>query len=303
MEKLKGTLRGVRFSGKNFWSVASLEPVGANANLGLVTVVGSLIACEIGDSLELHGEWVEDKKYGQQFKFRRVETLTPCDHEGVVAWLTRLPDVGRSRAIDIVKAIGADKIWDVLEHSPHQLTAISGITIDRANAIRDAYLSRRDERDQMVFLKRWGLTDWQCARIIGEYRHKAEQVMRDNPYQLTRIDGFGFKTVDAIALKLGVTRDHIERAKAAVLHMLDIARGIGHTYVPIKSLVKRCIADLEVPGKRVREAVALLDKSSDVVTSISSDGDITNVSLRKLYTAEMQIAHRLTALLRGQRTA
>ena len=303
MAEIRGTLRHISYSGRNFWSVAKLEAAGGASHLGMVTITGRLMAIEVGDSLELTGQWVEDPKYGQQFKFNKAETLTPCDDEGVVAWLTQMPDLGRARAIEVVRAFGADKIWDVIEHDPQQLTAVSGITPARAEAIRDVYLRRNEERDLMVFLKRWGLTDWQCGRVIKEFGANTEAVMRDNPYRLSRIDGFGFKTVDQIAQKLGVPLDHIERARAAAIYMLQFARDRGNTYIPMRSLIRRCIKDLEVPGKRVREASKLLLEEGEIVVIEALDGVMEegddDVYLTELYQAEGRVAD-LLANLRGK---
>jgi exodeoxyribonuclease V alpha subunit len=293
METLKGTLRAKRYSGKGFWTVASLEPAGAaRGECGaLVTVVGPLVGVEVGDSIEIEGEWVDDPRWGRQFKFRASRTLTPSDHEGVVAWMAgRLPGVGRARAIEIVRAIGPEQIWHVLEHEPLRLCGVSGITPERAQAIRAAYLQQRAGRDTLVFLQRWGLTDWQCGQIVARYGSESERVLRDNPYRLIEIDGFGFKRTDEIAQRLGVPLDHIERARAAALHMLDVARALGHVFVPLASLAKRCLADLEVPAGRVREAVAVLLEERKVIV----EGD--NVYLPALHAAELHVASRLAAL-------
>ena len=100
MALLRGTLQRIVFQGRNHWSVAILR-----TNEGDNTIVGHLVAVKEGDSLELHGEWVIDRKYGRQFKLKSCAVSAKVDAEGTIAWLTGLPDVGRARAIQIVEKL------------------------------------------------------------------------------------------------------------------------------------------------------------------------------------------------------
>jgi exodeoxyribonuclease V alpha subunit len=57
----------------------------------------------------------------------------------------------------------------------------------------------------MVFLHSNGVSTASAVRIYKSYGSDAGQVMTENPYRLTRvIRGIGFKTADAIAMRLGV---------------------------------------------------------------------------------------------------
>ena len=59
----------------------------------------------------------------------------------------------------------------------------------------------------MVFLHSHGVGTARAVRIYKTYGSDAVQVMTENPYRLARdIRGIGFKTADAIAMKLGIEK-------------------------------------------------------------------------------------------------
>jgi helix-hairpin-helix protein len=59
----------------------------------------------------------------------------------------------------------------------------------------------------MVFLHSHGVSTARAVRIFKTYGADAIQVMTDNPYRLARdIRGIGFKSADAIAMKLGIEK-------------------------------------------------------------------------------------------------
>jgi len=74
--------------------------------------------------------------------------------------------------------------------------------------------SEKAVREIMVFLHSHGVGTARAVRIFKTYGSDAIQVMSENPYRLARdIRGIGFKTADAIAMKLGIK----SRASAFVL--------------------------------------------------------------------------------------
>ena len=59
-------------------------------------------------------------------------------------------------------------------------------------------------------------------RIYKTYGGDAVQVMSENPYRLERdIRGIGFKTADAIAMKLGIDKTALVRVRAVSYAMTE----------------------------------------------------------------------------------
>src|SRR3954469_24827678 len=82
--------------------------------------------------------------------------------------------------------------------------------------------------------------------------------MTENPYRLARdIRGIGFKTADAIAMKLGIDKTAMVRVRAGISYALTEAMDEGHCGLPIEELVPLAVALLEVLAELVQTAVNL----------------------------------------------
>ena len=94
--------------------------------------------------------------------------------------------------------------------------------------------------------------------IFKTYGSDAIQVMTENPYRLARdIRGIGFKTADAIAMKLGIEKTAMIRVRAGISYALTEATDEGHCGLPTDELVTLDEKLLEVPQQLIRTAFEL----------------------------------------------
>src|SRR5712671_1436372 len=130
------------------------------------------------------------------------------------------------------------------------------------------------------------------------YGADAVQVMSENPYRLARdIRGIGFKTADAIAMKLGIEKTAMIRVRAGISFALTEAMDEGHCGLPTDELMPLAEKLLEVPIDLVRAALDLETSEGTVVAD--SVGEKPCVFLAGLHRAERGIAERLTRLASG----
>ena len=77
-------------------------------------------------------------------------------------------------------------------------------------------------------------------RIFKTYGADAVQFMTENPYRLARdIRGIGFKTADAIAMKLGIEKTAMIRVRAGIAYALERSDGRR----PLRPAGGRALAD------------------------------------------------------------
>jgi exodeoxyribonuclease V alpha subunit len=115
-----------------------------------------------------------------------------------------------------VRAFG-EKVFDIIETTPDRLREIDGVGPIRAASILSAWAEQKAVREIMVFLHSHGVSTARAVRIFKTYGSDAIQVMTENPYRLARdIRGIGFKTADAIAMKLGIERTAVIRVRAGI---------------------------------------------------------------------------------------
>src|SRR5206468_4085439 len=191
-----------------------------------------------------------------------------------------------------------EKVFDVIEAEPDRLREVTGIGPMRAKRITGAWAEQKIIREIMVFLHSHGVGTARAVRIYKTYGVDAVQVMTENPYRLARdIRGIGFKTADAVAMKLGVEKDALIRVRAGISYALTEAMDDGHCGLPTADLVPLAAALLDVGADRIRMALDLELAEGTVIAD--SLGDTACIFLASLYRAEQAIAERLLALSRA----
>ena len=208
----------------------------ARGHRDLVTVVGHAAMVSAGEWITASGEWVNDRTHGQQFKARFLRCSAPSSTEGMEKYLASgtIRGIGPVYARKLVRAFG-ERVFDVIEEEPGRLREVDGIGPVRARRITDAWAEQKVVREIMVFLHSHGVGTARAVRIFRTYGTDAVQVMTENPYRLARdIRGIGFKTADAIAMKLGIDKSAMIRVRAGIAYALSEAMDDGHCGLPEK---------------------------------------------------------------------
>jgi exodeoxyribonuclease V alpha subunit len=203
--------------------------VKARGHRDLVTLVGYAATISAGEWITATGDWVNDRTHGQQFKARFLKTSTPTSNEGIEKYLASgmIRGIGPVYAKKLLRTFG-DKVFDVIEAEPDRLQEVDGIGPVRAGRITAAWAEQKVVREIMVFLHSHGVGTARAVRIYKTYGADAVQVMSENPYRLARdIRGIGFKTADAIAMKLGVDKTAMIRVRAGISYALTEAWTTG----------------------------------------------------------------------------
>ena len=271
----------------------------ARGHRELVTVIGHAAIISAGEWITATGDWVNDRTHGQQFKARFLRTSAPTSADGIEKYLSSgmIRGVGPAYAKKLVRAFG-EKVFDVIEATPDRLREVDGIGPVRAASILAAWAEQKAVREIMVFLHSHGVGTARAVRIFKTYGVDAIQVMTENPYRLARdIRGIGFKTADAIAMKLGIEKTAMVRARAGISYALTEAMDEGHCGLPTEELIPLAETLLEVPQGLIRTALDLELQEGTVVAD--RVGEIPCVFLAGLHRAERTIADRLMRQANG----
>jgi exodeoxyribonuclease V alpha subunit len=263
----------------------------ARGHRDLVTVVGHAATIAAGEWITASGEWVNDRTHGQQFKARFLRTSAPTSVEGIEKYLSSsmIRGIGPVYAKKMIRAFG-DKVFDVIEAEPDRLREVDGIGPVRAGRITAAWAEQKIVREIMVFLHSHSVGTAHAVRIFKTYGADAVQAMSENPYRLARdIRGIGFKTADAIAMKLGIEKMAMIRVRAGISYALTEAMDDGHCGLPTDELVPLAEKLLEVPPELVRTALDLERAEGSIVAD--RVGDTPCIFLAGLHRAERAMSY------------
>jgi len=266
-----------------------------------ITCTGYIPALQEGETLKLAGTYVQNPRFGLQLSVSRVERIQPNTLQGIEKYLASgaIRGIGLKTAKQIVAHFGTET-FDILENEPEKLAEIKGISLKRALEFAESFHAQADQRRVMLFLQNYGITPAFAMRIYKRYKEETIDAIKSNPYRLADdIDGIGFKTADAIAFKLGISRDAPERIGAGVRFCLWEASSEGHTCIPTTQLVRQASELLFAPAEVIEGELVRMQMDRLIIrekVSTDEDNHDTMVFLSPLYYAEISVARKLSAL-------
>ncbi|MEL6184889.1 MAG: ATP-dependent RecD-like DNA helicase [Myxococcota bacterium] len=233
----------------------------------LVTAVGPLSSVGPGETLRLHGRWVDDPRFGRQIRVDGWLPATPRTRKGLERYLSSgaIEGIGPELAHRLVDRFGLDT-FDVLDHHPERLTEVDGIGPVRARAIVSGWTEHRDARELMVLLRGHGVGQRLALAISRHFGTRALDVCRRDPYRLAlEVPGVGFATADALARAQGLDPGHPSRLAAGALHVLAEAASRGHVCRPFQPWTEDAAHRLDVSPTEVAHAAHALSREGQVV--------------------------------------
>jgi exodeoxyribonuclease V alpha subunit len=223
----------------------------------------------------------------------QLRAAPPTTLEGIEKDLASgmIKGIGPVYAKKLVQAFG-EAVFDTIEETPERLREVAGIGPKRAERIEKGWAEQKVIREIMLFLHSHGVGTSRAVRIFKTYGADAVQVISDNPYRLARdIRGIGFKSADQIAMRLGIEKTAMIRARAGIAYALAEAMNEGHCGLPAEELQALATELLEIPAEVVDTALALeLAEAAVVVDTVEGR---PCMFLAGLHRAEQGIAERL----------
>jgi exodeoxyribonuclease V alpha subunit len=273
--------------------------VKARGKRDLITVIGHAAVISAGEFIQASGKWTNDQTHGVQFRASFLKTMPPTTAEGIEKYLASgmIRGIGPVYAKKLVRAF-KDLVFDVIEAEPCRLQEVTGIGPKRANAIIAGWAEQLAIREIMIFLHSHGVSTSRAVRIFKTYGADAVQVISEDPYRLARdIRGIGFRTADAIAMKLGIEKTAMIRARAGISFALSEALDDGHCGLPKDELLPLAVKLLEIPLGIVADG--LKEELAQGTVIADQVEERACVFLAGLYRAEQSVAARLKAVARA----
>lgn len=291
---VQGTVEEIIFQNEsNGYTVAILEN-----DEDVVTIVGVMPMLNIGETLEIHGQWEQHPSYGEQLKVEVYTEVIPATLKGIERYLSSglISGIGPKTAKNIVNTFGTEAL-EILQYSPHRLKEISGIGEKKANRIAEAFQEQRELKDVMLFLQGYGISPTYGIKIYKKYGNETVSKVKENPYRLVEdIFGIGFKMADNIAQSMGIQHNSKYRINAGVKYVLMDSSTSGHTYIPKEILLDKAVEILKVEKIYIEESIKELALKQHLKLE-DIDGEIC-VYYIPFYYAEVNVSKKLVELSR-----
>ncbi|MFF1925239.1 ATP-dependent RecD-like DNA helicase [Streptomyces sp. NPDC058221] len=304
LSELTGVLERITYANEeNGYTVARVD-TGRGAN-DLLTVVGSLLGAQPGESLRMEGRWGSHSQYGKQFTVENYTTILPATIQGIRRYLGSglIKGIGPVMADRITTHFGVDTL-DIIEQQPKRLVEVPGLGPKRTKMIAAAWEEQKAIKEVMVFLQSVGVSTSIAVRIYKKYEDASISVVKNQPYRLAAdVWGIGFLTADKIAQAVGIPHDSPERVKAGLQYALSQSTDQGHCFLPEERLIADAVKLLQVDTGLVIECLAELAEDPEGVVrekvpSPEGGEPVTAVYLVPFHRAEISLAAQVRRLLR-----
>ena len=295
MKRIKGYIEHIIYcNAENGYTVLVLSSEGEK-----ITCVGNLKTVDQGETIEAEGSYTEHPVYGEQFKIERFRVVMPDDVMSMERYLGSgaIKGVGEALAARIVKRFGADT-FRVIDEEPELLSQVKGISERKARDIALQVYEKRDAREAMTFLQKYGISITLAIRIYEAYGLNLYGILKENPYKLAEdIDGIGFVIADEIAAKIGIHTDSDYRIRSGLLYVLMQAGAEGHCYLPAGSLLARAGELLGLEREQMEAQLGNLAMDKKVMIKMPDEGETEQkVYASAYYYAELNCAGMLREL-------
>ncbi|MCI8550888.1 MAG: ATP-dependent RecD-like DNA helicase [Lachnospiraceae bacterium] len=292
METISGYVSKIVYRNKeNGYSVVEVFNGGEET-----VIVGALSMLEEGEYITAEGTMKNHPLYGEQLLVEQYEVQAPEDTMSVMQYLSSgaVKGIGPALAARIVKKFGSDT-FRILEEEPERLVQVKGISERMAVEFGSQVAEKRDMRQAVLFLQKYGISLNLAGKIFKQYGSELYTIIEQNPYRLADdIAGVGFKIADDIAAKAGIRADSDYRVKSGILYTLLQAITGGHVYLPMEKLREETnqLLGVEVPSFEDYVMDLVMDKR----LIVKKEEQEPIVYAARYYYMEMTVAKRLLEL-------
>lgn len=291
--KLTGEVIKVRYvNEENGYSVFDL-----NTSDGEIKIVGIFDSVNIGESLEVEGEFTYDNKYGEQLNVSSYQKKLPSSTVEIEKYLASgiISTIGPKNASYIVKQFGK-KSLDIVFDETDKLLEVRGIGKKSIEKIKKSVEELKFSKNILFHLTGLGISLSLSKKIYNIFKENTLEVINENPYKLIKnVRGIGFLKADEIALKNNLDKNSSYRIESAILYVLtQKAINFGHVYYPKEKLTNEVSKLIGVETELIEPVYMNLLLSSEVV--IDNSFEESNIYLDYLYVSESYIASKLAKM-------
>ena len=129
------------------------------------------------------------------------QIFMPTTKEGITCYLASglIKGIGPVTAGRIVKRFGEDTL-KIFDTQPEKLLEVKGITKSKLETILGSYSESRSLRELMQYLAPLKVGPKRVSEICDYFGSKALQIVKEKPFRLCELSGFGFESVDILSL-------------------------------------------------------------------------------------------------------
>lgn len=276
------------------------DPFGGyvDEDLKMSILAGNMQQLYIGSEYEVTATLDYNNKYkNYQYKPKSVVSVAPKTEEQQKMFLESI--VTKRQAETLIEKY-PNIVQDIIDGTDNvDLANLKGIGEHTYNLIKEKVLSNYVISDILVMLQPLGVTYNKIKKLISNEPNPTllKEKLTENPYIMLQIKGFGFKTVDQLALKINPQiRVSAKRVYAFIENYLEeLGNSSGHTWVNINTL-ENAVRDNLFDCMDIYKTIIENECKNESVFHIERDMEKNRIGLKRYYEKEESILDILKKL-------
>lgn len=176
------------------------------------------------------------------------------------------------------------KVLDILDAGPEKIKDVPGINDATKERVLTYWAIHRKQSKAVIEVLSLGLSCTTAHRVVEHFGDDAADIIIDDPYNLSRVYGYGYIRADQYARNRGIDMDSDLRIRAALSYCLNASMSEGHSYLPVSELIKRAAKETGTENQRVGK----VSFPEDIVVTPSNKAYVS-----KLYEVERDVSRRI----------
>lgn len=221
-----------------------------------------------GQTVDVYGNFEKGRAEDEvKFVVGSLEEKIPEKASSIVLFLGsgKISGIGPKLATKIVEKFGVETL-NILDNEPERLTEVSGLNEKKLEFIKKDWKDWRSKFEIIATLRAYRITDTSAIKIFEEFGGKSMQIIKENPYRLTEVKGFGFSSADKIARAGGIDLTDPMRVKMCIKFLLRQVADNGNTACPTAMLKKEAEKILGVSGVLIEDYINELAENNEIIS-------------------------------------
>ena len=308
-------IKELYYNEQNFYSISiiELEEELPGAELDKITekyttkLVGRSVPLSTSSKYKVTAKFIYNEKYGYQYEIVTIKPVVSSDSQATLdnSYLQAIITPTQYETINSAYPNIVQNLLDNPNFEPDYLK-LKGIKQKSWYKIREKILKYQQIGDILALLVPLGISNNMIEKLTS-YEPNIDILkskLKTNPYEFTKIQGFGFLTVDKLALKINPDLATSSfRVAACTKHVLEEEAMNGYLWVSIQDF-GRAFSKIIKPGTpEFNECFKHVKELIQVERELTKDGNNTLlhviddvIGLQKYYNMEKSIWNHLKRL-------
>ncbi|MCY9737420.1 AAA family ATPase [Paenibacillus alvei] len=250
-----------------------------------ITIRGNTPRLTVGEKYKIKAAEQFSKDWGYSYEIVKIYQDVPSSPEEQVEYIRSQVTELQFEAIYSVYSYD-DDIVQMMKDDTFDYNNVRGIGSITYEFIKEKILKNLEMRVVIKELADYKLSFQQLFKLLKQFTSSELMIatVKENPYVLTRLHGYGFKKADEIALALGIPKNSKYRIRSAIMYQLQQNEMNGNTYIKYSSLLTESQKILSIKKNEIKDVL-------ETMNSIIIVDD--RVAITTTYVEEEYVAARL----------